>query len=408
MRRNDHMKTSIRTFGCLVIMALGPASAAHGQDSIGFLGTELLGSRFQAKGLNPCDYSDVELNHVAAHQTVLVLLGDLTARNLNITPQFLNKFSLEGGAILVASGHNDQGRLRFCGTAIDGMVVQQSYHIDLEQDDDANPFQGDSRCPLVNNFPDPRHFLVAGLGFGSGLATNGPSVLVGAKGPQLLSDVARFPNNCWTEVGERLVIPYAPKRILHGEITGKFSTFAQLKDAVYVKAAQAERSRGPIIVAAGEGVFFNGMLLTSEENRRFALNCRDFLLSDGQRRHLLFIRDGREIKSFDIPPPYDAKMPQIPPMPTPTTKLVNKVLFRLQGEGILQRLLSGLMPPQTGWRLFIAVVSIVLVLYAGYRLSKARWRVEAKAPLIVDPLPESAAGPRSMLAQHGAALAEPG
>src|ERR1700677_5303350 len=84
----------------------------------------------------------------------------------------------------------------------------------------------------------------------------------------------------------------------------------------------------------------------------------------------------------------------VPPLPTITTKMVNSVLADLERRDILRQWLADRMPGSTGMKLFLGVGSLLLFLYVGFRASRGRWRIESKAPLVVDPQPEGGGGGR--------------
>ena len=144
--------------------------------------------------------------------------------------------------------------------------------------------------------------------------------------------------------------------------------------------ASAEGSRGPIIVLAGEGVFFDCMMCQKDnDNLMFAMNCASFLMEVPRfvhfgssppparpRQHMLFISNGEVLTSFALPGLAEPKTPTGLPPPLLTTELINKVLFRLQSEGVFYRGLEGAMSPGRGWKGLIALGSLVLFVYASW------------------------------------------
>jgi hypothetical protein len=399
------MKARSRNLFCwLFVLVLGLGSAAQAQDPVigKFDGIEIFGTiltydklgGFQLGGLKPVQsFADFdEHQKQRADETVLVVLGDL-ARNDRFKNGFLEKYWEDGGALLLASSLKDKGLLQFCNLQIDGNLLYQNGKWDT--------YQKDPDCPLIREFKNPNHPLCQHFSGKPGLATNKPSFL----------EPATQKN---TFMGLESLAEFDPGCVFNNENNEKQKPWNATFGPTYLMAAPDRGDkdivdRGPIIVLAGENVFIDGMISQLDnDNFIFAVNCASFLKAGRKREFVLFLRDGEVQTSFRLLDAVEPKIPGTPPTPVITTRLINKVLFKLQNEGVMYRALEGMMSPDTGLKLLIALLSLVLLCYAGWRLSHGRWRVDAHVPLVIDPMPPSTPVEPTPLAQRGTALADLG
>jgi hypothetical protein len=285
--------------------------------------------------------------------SLVILLGDTRAAGqVGITSTWLGELWMRQGAVLIAS---DRGADRLLDEElrITGPVVSQPA---LEA------YRQQQECPLIKHYVDPLHPIFRGLT--RGLATNKPSFLTGRSPP--LPVLARFPRECFLKPWEAA------------------------EPLAYI--AGSGHTAGPenrVLVIAGNGLFINGMLAQRDsDNFAFACNCIRWLTSDGQRKQVLFVEEGKIQASFDVP------IRELPPLPIPPSQVVEKILGRLEEEGFFDRLFGS----DTFWRGTVLLLSAALLVYGVSRLLGARHRREINLPLLPEGL--APAAPLSPMTQR--------
>ena len=211
-------------------------------------------------------------------QTAVVLLGDLNEVPTDLRSR-LSKFLASGGTVLVASDESSFFRDLF-------MIRQGPFEVTTDQ----NAYQGFRDCPVVRDLRADTPLL------------DGVSSLVA--------------NRCG-------VIARMDNRV------GNWSILAQLPDIA--EGTNARRSRMPLIaemqsryrrggrllLMADHSILINGMLWHGD-NARLAVNLADWL-SEGNRKEVAFIVDGRPIDAMlAAPPEISDELPPLEDLPTPT------------------------------------------------------------------------------------------
>jgi hypothetical protein len=278
----------------------------------------------------------------APGDSLLVVFGDLAAlKKLNVTHDRLFQFWNDGGAVLIASDRADVGMLQDFNVRITGDVVHQAAQ---------RAYLGREECPVL---PVTSDKLPIFRQLRKGLASNQPScVRMLGKPLQALAD---FPVSC---------------RIVGGK--GKPGT--------YIAGGTGQFPTCRALVIGGHGVFLNDMMAQHDnDNFAFACNCIDWLRPSpggGKRKHALFVENGKVHERFDVP------LSTLPPVPLPSSRIVNKILQGLEEENFFNRLLVAIVGRDRIMRIVLLFLSAGLLVYCVTRLVRARHRAESGVPLL--------------------------
>lgn len=277
----------------------------------------------------------------APDRTLVIVLGDLSV--LNRLPHGLTWFTEHGGAVLLAtdrpdkSGPNDPFQVRVVGELIVANDPNLAYRGELMD------------CPLVTEF-QPGHPLFEGI---TRIATNRPSYLDAGKEWSPECHVAWFTTNIWT-VG-KVTWRLPPVRI----------PFAAAKDV----------GKGRMLVLADHSIFINDMMMQPDnDNFNFASKCVLWLTDGGRRDRVLFVDEGVIVRNFQV-------RVKEPPLPNLSVAEINQLLGNLESKNVFNRLLLGRTSPIQWVVGALLVCTLGLLLLGGFRLLKARHRIEAEAPL---------------------------
>ena len=170
----------------------------------------------------------------------------------------------------------------------------------------------------------------------------------------------------------------------------------------YIYMVGSPRDAPPLgrsLVIAGHGMFFNGMMLQSDnDNFAFAVNAVQWLREreNGQKRsRALFIVNGNIITDFNMnlePPP--------PKLPMPTVSMLNRLIRGLEDEDFFHRVLQGLLGDRIKLvvAIMLAVATALLALYGGKKFLEGRYASDTAVPRMVGALAgsgiETKAAPR--------------
>lgn len=301
------------------------------------------------------------LKRLPPAETMLIVFGD----NRILADIALDDFKKRGGAVLIASDRDDEGRLAVWKLRIDGEPVSESR---------STAYKRIESCPLVRRL-DRSHPLFRGLAGDFGLATNQPGRLLVPR--RAVPVLAIFSGNCNVPGGDD--VGGAP--FLVGSLAG---------------------SR--VVVMAGHSVFMNGMIAQPDnDNWTFAWNCVRWLSEgpQGPRKHAFFVEEGRVKQSFDVP----LAMP-IPRLPA--VQLLNGLLRGLEDENFFNRVLQRFVSRRQLWRSAMVMVTVVVLILAWRRLVKSRFRQDIHVPrAALEPAADFAESPPPML-QRQSALIESG
>jgi hypothetical protein len=106
------------------------------------------------------------------------------------------------------------------------------------------------------------------------------------------------------------------------------------------------------------------------------LNCVDWLTHSGRRKQVLFVEEGTIRTKFDIP------LAELPPIPIPPARVINKLLNGLERENFFNSLLLELVPRSTILRILLLAASLLLLRLALARLKAACHRTPPGVPLV--------------------------
>lgn len=348
----------------LVLALVAPLSAQEAPKVVPFQGSHAFRHILHYFRLEPLDGPEA-LDRVRADETLLVVFGDPAPLDrIGGGPGGLRMFQNGGGAVLIATDRPTDRRLAPWSARIPGSAVLEN---------GPNAYQGIPNCPWVPVADDDRHPLLQGLR--RGLATNGPSFFDRhGRGPEVLG---RFSDDCRPQRG---TWPVAR--------------------APYVLAGGADAPpAGRFVLVAGHGVFMNGMMARKDnDNFDFAWNCVRWLRErpDRPRKHVLFLEEGEAVTEFEVP------LAEVPPLPTPTVRVLNHLIRGLEREGLPNRVVHGLFSREQILRGVLVVVTLWLVGLAAWRLLHTRHGPDTAVPLLVSaPATHEAEG--TALAQRGEA-----
>jgi hypothetical protein len=254
----------------------------------------------------------------------------------------LGKFRERGGAILVATDHDDRGRLRDLKVHVTGTILRQVA---------GKAYRGLEDCPLVTSGLGSRHPLFGGLQ--TGIATNRPSYIV----------------------------PHDPDLILLASLTGVVDSGRQdpglrIREEPFLLASGAD-DKDRVVILADSEVFSNILIAQNDnDNLLFALNCVRWLTDAGKRRKVLFVEDGKVQTSFDVP------LAQRPALPLPPVRIIDQVLRGLEDENAFNRLLLEGHDKANLVRVILVVLTVLLVILGLRRLLQGRHHLEPRLPLV--------------------------
>lgn len=331
------------SLGLVVGLAALVPGGTHGQEPIRvpFEGTEVFAQVLHFNGLEPLR-SESEWTEAPPSETLVIFFGHIPP-----WPERLQNFHDRGGAILIAS---DEPAVLPWNVNIAGSRVLQ---------DPKNAYQNFAACPLLVDGFDRSHALFKNFSPRGGLATNGPSFLqVMDKSMPVL---ATFPRDCRIEARIKIRLK---------------------KELVYMAG------RDGLLILAGQGVFFNGMMLQKDtDNLRFALNCVDWLA--GTRKHVFFLENGVAKTSFALP----LELPSLPAPPLPPEQAVELIMRFVEArvrdmerENFFNNLVYRLFGRETLLRAVLLFASLLMLIYGGARLVRSRFWLEKGVPLVIDPL----------------------
>jgi hypothetical protein len=343
---------SLIALALLLTPLFATLSPAQEPIQLDFRGIELFAALLDHAGFQTLD-SFEDLEQAEPNETLVVLMGDLEA--LDHWGRRLKHFHDRGCALLVASDRADQQRLQPWKITIHGNLIVQKPE---------TAYRNKPACPHLIISKLWTDALARGFSLDKGLAANGPSNLETTD--KNLEVLAYFPKDCTVSDSN---IP--PGRLLYGLVTP--STI----DA-----------KGPLIVLAGHGTFFNGMMIQKDsENFKFAWNCIQWL-KEGKRRQVLFVVNDGIVPSLALP---GLIPPELPAPPLPSPELIENLLLSMQGrirdleeEDVFNRYLVEAFGRESLLRFVLLVASLALLMYGSWRLVRARLWLEKNVPLVIE------------------------
>jgi hypothetical protein len=359
-------------------LSLGPAPALLAQEPetlpvIPVDGTEVFCWLLKARSFDPVQSLD-DLQTLPPEQTLIIVFGraDVLHQIRPLVGGF-RQYQERGGALLFASDY--AGSLPEWELLIPPVTVQQRPGVAYRENRD---------CPRIPHLepgvPPGFHELAHGL------ATNRPSFFQFGVDPDLTIQVggvppprpirsrplALFNDDCFPR---KRTDQEAPR------IRERAPAQWRVEPPPYIMYTDDGDTHGRALLIAGHGLFTNAMLLQDDnDNRNFADDCLRWLGQGVRRRlrnHALFIVDGTVINSFDtqLSPPTTA----LPPVPTPTIQLVNRLLAGMEREGFLFRLLDDVLDVNYAVRISLIVLTGLMLLYGAKRVMEQRYHAEAGA-----------------------------
>jgi hypothetical protein len=296
-------------------------------------------------------------------ETLIVVFGDnAVLQEIGERTGGLDRFKNAGGAILIASDRDDQGRLRDWNLRITGQRVTEDF---------TSAYKHIVNCPMIEPPINQGNPLFKDVS--RGIATNSPSLIHSPAGlfEPLQSDLqllAGFSKDCTIA------------KVFH--VGGA---------AYIVGTAGDERA----LVMAGHGVFMNGMMgQFDNDNLTFAHNCVRWLSETpgGKRKYALFVEEGEVVRKFDV---------ELWVFPLPPLRVLNGLLRGIEADNIHNRFVQSLITRQQFWQGLLLLLSVMLVVYGMRRLWQARHGIEAGVPLVaMKTLAAPAAAPLTLQRQQ--------
>jgi hypothetical protein len=169
---------------------------------------------------------------------------------------------------------------------------------------------------------------------------------------------------------------------------------------------------GRLLVLADHSVFINDMMLQADTgNIDFTYNAIDWLTDKGKRNRVLLHEEGRINDDFNIP--LKDLPPQLPPLNT-VVPIIDNAIVGMERDNLFDRVLLDLIPGGTkeekvGSLLLVLTLflTLLLVVYGFYRLTKARHQLDLWSPLF-DKLVASQVPVPNVLEQRHQALLRKG
>ncbi|MGF1583454.1 MAG: hypothetical protein ACFCD0_29390 [Gemmataceae bacterium] len=344
---------SLLVSGVLLFLALHLPAQCHGQTNNGsekkvvpLEGTQAFQYLVHLAGLEPLPNLQ-SLQDVPAHKTVIVVMGDpapLTEIETSLGGS-LRSFLRAGGALLVATERRTPPSFYVSlGLRVDGtplkteMWQREPYYKEIPS------------CPLITTFEENNHPLVNKC---KRIATNLPSWFTydqtsGWRPLVLSSRVTRKSNR------ENLI---AYQEFPSGDLPGR------------------------AVVISGQGLFLNGMMVQKDtDNFVFAYNCVNWLSADGKRTRVLFIEEGKNLETLDVP------LTVSPPSIVPSVELTNKVLNSLQEKIDFNAIFLQYMSRGQLWLSLLFSMGLFALVRLVAQLIKFRYKFQTNVPLSSDVL----------------------
>ncbi|MCI0377045.1 MAG: hypothetical protein L0215_05540 [Gemmataceae bacterium] len=360
------MTVSRNRFIWSIVLIAALSTPVNAQDEpaqvyVPFEGVEAFAHILHTHDLKPLGGVDL-FAKTPAHETVAVIFGPL--KTLHDLPAGFDwdTYLAAGGALLLASDHDDGGSLARWGLRLPNWEVKQRRQ---------SSYQGAySECPwLISEFLNTAHPVFKPAK--KGIATNRPRLLLREKSDlHLLAEFPRDSKNpndtseCWiTERSGNVPVP---------------------ENAAYIFGSRgAAPPGGRILVVAGQGMFMNGMMIQPDnDNFLVAWNAVRWLADGpkGPRRYALFLNEGTPVTKFDLP------LSRPMPIPIPPVRVINQMLRGLEEENIFNRLLVETIGKEPVVRVFLLALTALLLLLGARRIVLSRFHRDNWAALIADDL----------------------
>lgn len=338
----------------LLMVLFVPAAAAQPFGE----GTHAFRAVLNQAGLKPLR-SIAEVDRDPAHSIIIVLGRTEAYDDILCDPNFgLRRFLPAGGAVLIASDRRTSDPMFLeTGVTIGGIFVggpaDQCYRERFEQ------------CPVLVPRPLPATDPAAGLfaGLSQGVFTNRPSFITAYGSPfgspAPLAILASLPRGCFIET------PSGDKRTLFGvPFTMPFAVGGNV-------------GAGRLLVLADHSLFINDMMLQPDnDNIPFAMNVARWL-ADNKRTAALFIEDGQVRTDFDVS--LNLTEPPLPPIEA-LIPLADQALLALEREDLFNKALLRSFGRGTLLRTLLLVVTLGLLAYGLYAVTRARFRTDPQLP----------------------------
>jgi hypothetical protein len=284
----------------------------------------------------------------------------------------LRRFLREGGAVLIATDHHTSPELsRVIGASVNGTFLR------------APPGEWCYRNDLIDcPFLEPPTIGLQDAAAFLGVATR-DALFAGLRG-QVATNRPSFLDSRQFDMPVMARVP-AERQFARRELPpGHFP----LLDVV--AGGPAADGHGRILVMADHSIFINDMMLQPDnDNIPFAVNVVRWLADPGgaNRTSALFIEDGQVRTSFDVSLEYQE--PPLPPIEA-LVPLADQALLALEREEVFNRALLRAVGRDTLLRTLLLIVTLGLVGYGLYTVTRSRFRPDPQLPRNTTPAAHAA------------------
>jgi hypothetical protein len=377
------------TLAVLALQALAPAAPAQNDEDIAVRRFAYASHVFRRMLFDQKFKALSSFRELDDHlpDTVLVVLGRTACLNRASLRGDLLGFLQLGGAALIATDQAASGQAQTMLEHAAGVEVL------------GMPFVGPERrpkslykeklfCPLVQPVPVDEPDLFHGLRLDPTaelrVATNAPTCLKEIHLPRGIKPLARLPAYSVPEMFHQASRQMDPGVWRDSRKTVQDLTGERLQDGP-IFAVGGELDSGRILVLADHSLFINQMMWpTDNNNLEFAYKCMEWL-SNGRRKRVLLVEDGKIRTDLDVP----LKETALPPgADRIVAAVLDDTLARLEQDNTINQTVwdwlmsrAGTTQQLTRWVLYL--LTVPLLLYALYHIThRARHRVDTGVPLL--------------------------
>jgi hypothetical protein len=400
-----------RSLCSLLLLSLcSVPSLAQQAGKVPYGGSEYFRFGLHLKNIQP--YANQGAALESPQTSIIIIVGDTSRLQFQITSFALSNFLQMGGAVLIASDRSSRPAGAIAMDAGWASTFKMTITGEFLTAPPAKCYGQKDGRPFVRPLPgiggdrSPFNLFKGVEGFGeAGVATDGPSELrfVGADPNYTRNALAEYAKGTFRINDNQPVAP----------------------GTMFAASLRPNGGAGRMIVVADQNVFSNGMMGFVEDadqekgyrldNGNWAFTNRTIdWLQDGfnrPRTHCLFIEDGRIVEKFAVELPRQPKppIPDLPPEVIANIVLnnMNGIIDEAQEKDLFNRMLEGWLGFPRLVRWFLLVVTVVFLFTCARLLLRGRRKAEHSAT--ISPQQQATLQPRGgVLRQRTAAQIEVG